>query len=87
MSAPEQSSEDVTLGKTGFNPYRTSHFASTRAVDEAGMSEAAAKNYLGAIKASLNSPNMVLDLRIPQDEANTSRTCSTRPSRSTLPVS
>ena len=26
MSAPAQSSEDVTLGKTGFNPYRTSHF-------------------------------------------------------------
>lgn len=29
------------------------------------MSEQAARNYLGAIKDSLNSPNMVLDLRIP----------------------
>ena len=29
------------------------------------MSEKAAKNYLGAIQDSLNSPNMVLDLRIP----------------------
>ena len=27
MSAPAQSSVDVTLGKTGFNPYRTSHFS------------------------------------------------------------
>ena len=32
------------------------------------MSEAAAKNYLGAIQASLNSPNMILDLRIPQNQ-------------------
>ena len=35
---------------------------------KAGMSEAAAKNYLGAIEASLNSPNMILDLRIPQNQ-------------------
>ena len=32
------------------------------------MSETAAKVYLGAIKDSLNSPNMVLDLRIPQNQ-------------------
>jgi multiple sugar transport system substrate-binding protein len=30
------------------------------------MSEQAAKDYLGAIQSSLQSPNMVLDLRIPQ---------------------
>jgi multiple sugar transport system substrate-binding protein len=30
------------------------------------MSQAAAQNYLGAIGASLKSPNMVLDLRIPK---------------------
>ena len=35
---------------------------------KAGMSEAAAKIYLGAIQDSLNSPNMVLDLRIPQNQ-------------------
>ena len=33
------------------------------------MSEAAANDYLGAIQASLNSPNMVLDLRIPKNQA------------------
>jgi multiple sugar transport system substrate-binding protein len=66
MSAPAQSSVDVTLGKTGFNPYRTSHFTNTAPWKAVGMSDAAAANYLGAIKDSLNSPNMILDLRIPK---------------------
>ena len=35
---------------------------------EAGMSPQAASDYLGAIEDSLNSPNMVLDLRIPQNQ-------------------
>ena len=30
------------------------------------MSDQAAENYLGAIKASLENPNMVLDMRIPK---------------------
>ena len=66
MSQPAQSGEDVTIGKTGFNPYRTSHFSKQDAWTKAGMSTAAATDYLGAIQASLQSPNMVLDLRIPQ---------------------
>jgi multiple sugar transport system substrate-binding protein len=65
MSAPAQSGEDVTLGKTGYNPYRTSHFSDLAPWVAAGLSEAAATNYLDAIKNSLQSPNMVLDLRIP----------------------
>ncbi len=65
MSAPEQANEDVTLGKTGYNPYRLSQFQNLDLWQKAGMSEAAAKNYLGAIGNSLQSPNMVLDLRIP----------------------
>ena len=36
--------------------------------EKAGMSEKAAQSYLGAIKDSLNSPNMVLDLRVPQNQ-------------------
>jgi multiple sugar transport system substrate-binding protein len=68
VSAPEQSNVDVTIGKTGFNPYRTSQFSSTDAWVKAGMSEAAAKDYLGAIEASLKSPNMILDLRIPKTQ-------------------
>jgi multiple sugar transport system substrate-binding protein len=66
MSAPAQSSEDVTLGKTGFNPYRTSHFENLEPWKAVGMSDQAAENYLGAIKASLQNPNMVLDMRIPK---------------------
>ena len=65
MSAPEQSNVDVTLGKTGFNPYRTSQFEDTDLWVKAGMSKEGADNYLGAIRESLQSPNMILDLRSP----------------------
>ena len=68
MQQPAQSNVDVTIGKTGFNPYRTSQFKELANWTKAGMSEAAAKDYLGAIEASLNSPNMILDLRIPQNQ-------------------
>lgn len=68
MEQPAQANVDVTIGKTGFNPYRTSQFKSLANWTKAGMSEAAAKDYLGAIEASLNSPNMILDLRIPQNQ-------------------
>jgi len=68
MSAPEQANVDVTIGATGFNPYRTSQFENLDLWKKAGMSDEAAKVYLGAIKDSLNSPNMVLDLRVPQNQ-------------------
>jgi multiple sugar transport system substrate-binding protein len=67
MAQPAQANEDVTLGKTGYNPYRFSQFQNKDAWVKAGMSPEAAANYLGAIEASLNSPNMVLDLRIPKN--------------------
>ena len=68
MSQPEQSNVDVTIGRTGFNPYRISQFENMDVWEKAGMSKAAADSYLGAIRASLDSPNMVLDLRIPQNQ-------------------
>jgi len=68
VSSPANSNIDVTIGKTGFNPYRTSQFTDLGPWLKSGMSQAAATNYLGAIKDSLNSPNMVLDLRIPQNQ-------------------
>jgi multiple sugar transport system substrate-binding protein len=68
MEQPAQSNVDVTIGKTGFNPYRISQFKDLSNWTKAGMSERAAKDYLGAIEASLNSPNMILDLRIPQNQ-------------------
>jgi multiple sugar transport system substrate-binding protein len=66
MSAPAQSNVDVTLGKTGFNPYRASQFSNLGPWIKAGMSNAAAQDYLSAIKRSLQSPNMILDLRVPK---------------------
>lgn len=68
VSAPEQSNIDVTIGATGFNPYRLSQFLNRSQWVKAGMSAKAAADYLGAIENSLNSPNMVLDLRIPQNQ-------------------
>ncbi|MDX2138573.1 MAG: extracellular solute-binding protein [Chloroflexota bacterium] len=65
VSAPAQSNVDVTIGATGFNPYRISQFEDLAPWVAGGFTEAAAENYLGAIQASLNSPNMVLDLRVP----------------------
>jgi multiple sugar transport system substrate-binding protein len=68
MCQPAQANEDVTIGRTGYNPYRFSQFLNRQLWVENGMSAEAAANYLGAIEASLNSPNMVLDLRIPQNQ-------------------
>jgi multiple sugar transport system substrate-binding protein len=66
MSQPAQANVDVTLGKTGFNPYRASQFKNLGLWIKAGMSKAAAEDYLGAIRRSLQSPNMILDLRVPK---------------------
>ncbi|NJK80496.1 MAG: extracellular solute-binding protein, partial [Chloroflexaceae bacterium] len=68
MSQPAQANGDVTIGATGFNPYRISQFTNRDAWLAAGLSEAAAGRYLGAIGASLGNPNIVLDLRIPQNQ-------------------
>jgi multiple sugar transport system substrate-binding protein len=68
MSQPAQSNIDVTIGATGFNPYRRSQFTDMTIWRKAGMSDTAAASYLGAIKASLQSPNMIIDLRIPQNQ-------------------
>ncbi|MEM7118356.1 MAG: extracellular solute-binding protein [Chloroflexota bacterium] len=68
MNAPEQSNVDVTIGSTGFNPYRQSQFLNRQLWVEAGMSPEFASNYLGALEAGLNSPNFMLDLRIPNGQ-------------------
>ncbi len=68
MSQPAQSNVDVTIGKTGFNPYRISQFENSEPWIKSGMSSVAANNYLGAIGVSLNSPNIVLNLSIPHNQ-------------------
>jgi len=65
MSSPAQANEDVTLGKTGYNPYRISQFKDLDPWLKAGFTEEEAHAYLGAIENSLNNPNMIFDLRIP----------------------
>jgi len=60
-----QSNVDVTIGWTGYNPYRNSQLNDTAKWIEAGFSPEFAENYLGAIKDSLNHPNMASDLKIP----------------------
>lgn len=60
-----QSNVDVTMGWTGYNPYRNSQLNDTSKWIEAGFSPEFAENYLGAIKTSLNHPNMASDVRIP----------------------
>ncbi len=66
VSQPAQSNRDVTLGSTGFNPYRLSQLHERGPWLEAGMGQEMASKYLGAIEISLSSKNIVLDLRIPQ---------------------
>ncbi len=68
MTEPAQSNVDVTIGGTGFNPYRTSQLSYSDLWKKAGMSEEEAKVYLGAIRDSLSNPNMILDLRIPENQ-------------------
>ncbi|MEX0695986.1 MAG: extracellular solute-binding protein [Dongiaceae bacterium] len=65
MNQAAQSNIDVTLGWTGYNPYRNSQLENLGPWVEAGFSEEAAANYLGAIKDSLNNPNMASDIKIP----------------------
>jgi multiple sugar transport system substrate-binding protein len=67
MSQPAQANVDVTIGDAGLNPYRTSQFTNREPWLKAGMSFEAASKYLGAIGVSLRSPNIVLDLRVPEN--------------------
>lgn len=65
MNQAEQSNFDVTQGWTGYNPYRNSQLDNLEPWIEAGFTEESASNYLGAIKDSLNNPNMASDMKIP----------------------
>ncbi|MBM3637261.1 MAG: extracellular solute-binding protein [Alphaproteobacteria bacterium] len=65
MNQAAQSNVDVTLGPTGYNPYRLSQLKSTDLWVKAGMTKELAANYIGAINAALNNPNMASDMKIP----------------------
>jgi multiple sugar transport system substrate-binding protein len=55
------------LGEQVSYHVRISQFKNQEAWIKAGMTSGAANKYLGGIGVSLNSPNMVLDLRISQN--------------------
>ena len=65
MNQAAQSNIDVTLGWTGYNPYRLSQLSNTDPWVKAGFSKELAENYLGAINAALNNANMASDFKIP----------------------
>ncbi len=65
MNQAAQSNVDVTIGATGYNPYRLSQLSSTDLWVEAGMPAELAENYIGAINGALNNPNMSSDMKIP----------------------
>ena len=65
MNQAAQSNVDVTIGATGYNPYRISQLQSTDLWVEAGMPAELAENYIGAINAALNNLNMSSDMKIP----------------------
>ena len=63
LTNPENSIQAAITGGTGVNPYRTSHFDVTKWTGL--MSEAEATSYLAAQKASIEAPNVALDMRLP----------------------
>jgi len=65
MNQAAESNVDVTIGKTGYNPYRFSQLKSTDLWVKAGMPADLAENYMGAINGALNNPNMASDMKIP----------------------
>ncbi len=63
-SSPENSLRDVVTSGTGVNPYRYTHFTNIDAWNKA-FTPRAASEYLGMLRASLDSPHAALDLRLP----------------------
>lgn len=71
MNQAAQSGVDVTIGATGYNPYRVSQLASTDLWVSAGMPAELAENYIGAINGALNNLNMASDMKIPGAQSYT----------------
>jgi multiple sugar transport system substrate-binding protein len=64
MTSPEISGIAAITGGSGVNPYRFSHVQNLE-LWSALFTEREAREYLGAQEASLNAPNVALDMRLP----------------------
>ena len=64
FSNPENSLHDVVTSSSGVNPYRLTHFTNIDAWTQV-FSRTSAAEYLEVLRASLDSPQVALDLRIP----------------------
>ncbi|WP_434360989.1 extracellular solute-binding protein [Parasalinivibrio latis] len=64
VTSKEESSKAIVTANTGVNPYRLSHYEN---IDNwlAIFSKPEAESYLAAQRASLDAPNVALDLRLP----------------------
>ncbi|MEA3513704.1 MAG: extracellular solute-binding protein [Campylobacterota bacterium] len=65
MGSKSMTSKLTTLGWTGVNPSRYSHFDNYKDLVNMGFKEQDAKEYLATIKESLNNKNVMVDIRIP----------------------
>ncbi|MDJ1009744.1 MAG: extracellular solute-binding protein [Paracoccaceae bacterium] len=64
LTSPEMSGRAIVTANTGVNPYRFSHYEN---IDNwlSVFTREEAESYLGAQRASLDAPNVALDLRLP----------------------
>jgi multiple sugar transport system substrate-binding protein len=67
LNSPEISIQDVVIGDTGFNVYRYSHVRdlSPWVAAWGEVAEQDAEEYLAAVRADMENPNVLIDLRIP----------------------
>lgn len=64
VTSPEVSGKAIVTANSGVNPYRFSHYDNLEAWSTIFTPEEA-ESYLGAQRASLDAPNVALDLRLP----------------------
>jgi multiple sugar transport system substrate-binding protein len=64
LTSPEVSGQAIVTSNTGVNPYRLSHYDNLENWSSIFTPEEA-ESYLSAQRASLDSPNVALDLRLP----------------------
>ncbi|MEA3497716.1 MAG: extracellular solute-binding protein [Campylobacterota bacterium] len=65
MTSAKLTKKLTTMGWTGINPSRYSHFNDIDAWADSGFSKNSAKEYLNTISESLNNKNVMVDIRIP----------------------